>query len=91
MQESRVLRARTLPILAGETVQGELLDAQPGALFGHAADATPRRGGAPRSAATRWRCAQRPLPSMIMAMCRGSLSRGTSGKSFVALVISVTV
>ena len=70
-------RLRPLPVLARQAIQRELLDLQPGTFFGRAADdATPRR--CPSMRGKFCRSAQRPLPSMMIAICRGRRSSGIS-------------
>ena len=68
------LGGRALPVLDRERVQRQHLDAETrGGLdrVAHGVDA-----GAMASTRGRWRCAaQRPLPSMMMAMCAGSRSK----------------
>ena len=67
------------PVLAAEGEQGE----HPTPCSTHAAhdalDRLGRRPGGRRSAGSRRRLAQRPLPSMMMATCRGVLSRSAQG------------
>ena len=51
LQEEIEFLGRPLPVLAGEAIERDLLDAQPGTLLGHAADARRRRCDVLRSAA----------------------------------------
>jgi len=85
VEEEFQLLLGAFPILAGEAVQCDLFDAQPSTLLGDAphrlhAVAVPSILGSP------WRWAQRPLPSMMMAMCRGILSGGMLSSATFALV-----
>ena len=66
-------------------IQRELLEMQPGRIPRPFAGRWPRRGDALRSAANACRCAQRPLPSMMTAICRGRRSGGTAAKRSISV------
>ena len=66
------LRLRALPVLGREGVDGQKLDAELHARFGHGAHRCPRRASWPLIRGSPRSFAQRPLPSMMMAMWRGT-------------------